>query len=155
MPSRQPRDCWRRLRTKQTKGDTSRRTISVCGDGPRFGPRQSLAVFTPLSNFSRTDHFRISTSGYRLDGQCTAGLQLGALWEQQTTSVRLTGNLAGQEGRVLVLTGTVGKFPPVRLAFAWTQANTIPIILGQINFLLEFDVCFFRARSLFEIKPKS
>ncbi len=84
-----------------------------------------------------------------------AGLQLGALWEQQTTSVRLTGNLAGQEGRVLVLTGTVGKFPPVRLAFAWTQANTIPIILGQINFLLEFDVCFFRARSLFEIKPKS
>ena len=24
-----------------------------------------------------------------------AGLQLGALWEQQTTSVRLTGNLAG------------------------------------------------------------
>lgn len=72
-----------------------------------------------------------------------AGLQLGALWEQQTTSVKLTGNLAGQEGRVLLATGTVGKFPPVRLAFAWTQANTTPIILGQINFLLEFDVCFF------------
>jgi hypothetical protein len=84
-----------------------------------------------------------------------AGLQLGALWEQQTTSLRLTGNLAGQEGRVLLVTGTVGKFPSVRLAFAWTKANTIPIILGQINFLLEFDVCFFRARSLFEIKPKS
>ena len=84
-----------------------------------------------------------------------AGLQLGALWEQQTTSLRLTGNLAGFEGRALLLTATIGKFPPVRLAFAWVQANTIPIILGQINFLLEFDVCFFRSRSLFEIKPKS
>ena len=84
-----------------------------------------------------------------------AGLQLGATWEQQATPVRLTGNLSGQEARVLILTGSVGKFPPVRLAFAWTKANAIPVILGQINFLLEFDVCFFRARSMFEIKPKS
>jgi hypothetical protein len=84
-----------------------------------------------------------------------AGLQLGATWEQQTTPVRLTGNLSGQEARVLILTGSVGKFPPVRLAFAWTKANAIPVILGQINFLLEFEFCFFRARSMFEIKPKS
>jgi|GEM_PF-3158502 len=28
------------------------------------------------------------------------------------------------------------------------------LILGQANFFLEFDVCFFRARSEFEVRPK-
>jgi hypothetical protein len=82
------------------------------------------------------------------------GVQLGAVWEEQTTPVQLTGNLAQAEARVLVVTAAVGKFPPVRLAFAWTKVNTVPVILGQVNFFLEFDVCCFRARSVFEIKPK-
>ncbi len=45
-------------------------------------------------------------------------------------------------------------FPMVSLAFAWTQATDVPLILGQANFFFEFDVCFFRARSEFEICPK-
>jgi hypothetical protein len=40
------------------------------------------------------------------------------------------------------------------LAFAWTQASNIPLILGQANFFLEFDVCFSRVRSEFEVRPK-
>jgi hypothetical protein len=83
------------------------------------------------------------------------GLRLGAIWEHQTTSVQLTGNLAISEARVLVVSGAVGKLPPVRLAFAWTRTDSTPIILGQINFSLEFDVCFFRSRHRFEVKPKS
>jgi hypothetical protein len=82
------------------------------------------------------------------------GLQLGAVWEQQLTPVRLTGNLAQAEARVLVANGVVGTFPPVRLAFAWTKLDNVPVILGQVNFFLEFDVCFFRARSVFEVRPK-
>ena len=82
------------------------------------------------------------------------GLQLGADWEAQTTSVQLTGNLAQQEARVLLVTATVGNLPPVRLAFAWTRNNAVPVILGQVNFLMEFDVCFFRSRAVFEVKPK-
>jgi hypothetical protein len=83
------------------------------------------------------------------------GLRLGAVWEQQTTPVRLTGNLAASEARVLVVSTAVGSFPPVKLAFAWTQSGSVPVVLGQINFFLEFDVCFFRSRSLFEIKPRT
>jgi ABC-type uncharacterized transport system YnjBCD substrate-binding protein len=83
-----------------------------------------------------------------------SGLQLGADWDAQTTSVQLTGNLAQQEARVLLVTATVGKFAPVRLAFAWTRSNAVPVILGQVNFLMEFDVCFFRSRAVFEVKPK-
>lgn len=82
------------------------------------------------------------------------GRQLGAVWDQQTTSVRLTGNLARFEARSLIVSATVGEFTPVRLAFAWTRADNVPLILGQVNFFLEFDVCFFRSQKVFEIKPK-
>ncbi len=82
------------------------------------------------------------------------GRQLGAVWDQQVTPVHLTGNLARFEARVLIVSATVGKFAPVRLALAWTQANNVPLILGQVNFFLEFDVCFFRSQKIFEVKPK-
>jgi hypothetical protein len=82
------------------------------------------------------------------------GIRLGAVWEAQTTPVKLTGNLAQQEARVLIVSATASKFSPVRLAFAWTKSDEIPLILGQVNFFMEFEVCFFRSQSAFEIKPK-
>ncbi len=84
----------------------------------------------------------------------SAGVQLGAVWERQTIPVPLTGNLSASEARVLVLEATVGRFAPVRLGFAWAQTDGVPVLLGQTNFFLEFDVCFFRSRSVFEIRPK-
>jgi len=69
--------------------------------------------------------------------------------------VQLTGNLATSEARVLLVSAVVGGFSPVRLAFAWSHSNAVPVILGQINFFLEFDVCFFRSRSLIEVRAKS
>jgi hypothetical protein len=49
------------------------------------------------------------------------GLQLGAVWAQQTRHVQLTGNLASVPARGLVVSAIVGQFPPVRLAFAWAN----------------------------------
>jgi hypothetical protein len=49
---------------------------------------------------------------------------------------------------------TYPSFPPVRLAFAWAQVSTIPLILGQVNFFAEFDAYFSRALGIFEVKPK-
>jgi hypothetical protein len=69
--------------------------------------------------------------------QYEVGLELGAVWEQQTIPVRLTGNLANAEARVLTVSGTVATFAPVRLTFAWTQSSVSPVILGQLNFFLE------------------
>lgn len=83
------------------------------------------------------------------------GQQLGGIWEQQTTSVTLSGNLAMCEARALVVTARIGTFPPVRLAFAWARTDAVPVLLGQVNFFMEFDVCFFRSRALFEIRPKA
>jgi hypothetical protein len=81
------------------------------------------------------------------------GSKLGAIWESQTTRVSLTGNLGGHEARALILKVTVGDFAAARMAFAWTKATNIPLILGQINFFHEFDVCFHRTRLVFEVKP--
>jgi hypothetical protein len=82
------------------------------------------------------------------------GVQLGLDWEQQTRPVELSGNLASVEARVVVLSAVVGSFPSVRLAFAWARTDVISVILGQVNFFLEFDVCFFRSRGLFEVRPR-
>jgi len=83
------------------------------------------------------------------------GLQLGLVWEQHTAQVRLTGNLARLPARAVIVSGQVESFPPVELAFAWTQSEEVPMILGQVNFFMEFAVCFFGSQSTFEVKPKS
>lgn len=83
------------------------------------------------------------------------GLQLGLVWEQHTTPVHLTGNLARLPARAVIVSGQVESFLPVELVFAWTQSEQVPVILGQVNFFMEFDVCFFGSQSAFEVKPKS
>lgn len=79
------------------------------------------------------------------------GLQLGANWEEQTVRLPLAGNLASAEARGLFVYVQIGDLEPVRLAFAWTQASQVPLILGQTNFFREFDVCFQRSRHAIEI----
>ncbi len=83
------------------------------------------------------------------------GIELGAVWKRQTTPLQLTGNLAQYAARLLLVSASVGPFPPVRLAFAWTEAEHVPLLLGQINFFLEFNVCFYRSELTFEITPKA
>ena len=83
-----------------------------------------------------------------------AGVQLGAVWEHETIAVQLAGNLANSDARAILVMATIGQFAPVRLAFAWTRNNHVPVILGQVNFFMEFDVCFFRSQLAFEVTLK-
>lgn len=82
------------------------------------------------------------------------GLQLGAVWENQTVSIPLSGNLAQSDSRGLVLSSSVAQFPPVLLAFAWTELRNTPVILGHMNFFAEFNVCFYRHELAFEVCPR-
>jgi hypothetical protein len=82
------------------------------------------------------------------------GLELGAVWEEQTVPIQLSGNLAKMEARGLVLSATIAEFSSVLLAFAWTQSREAPLILGHMNFFTEFDVCFYRADLAFELRPR-
>lgn len=82
------------------------------------------------------------------------GKELGAVWEHQTVKLSLTGNLAQFEARAIIVSAEIGQFSPVDLAFAWTRNENVPVILGQVNFFLEFDVCFFASEMFFEINRK-
>ncbi len=86
------------------------------------------------------------------------GRALGAVWQEQRIEVQLAGNLAHYEARAIVLRATIsleGEFGgETNLAFAWTRAESVPLLLGQLNFFDEFEVCFYRARRFFEVTPK-
>jgi hypothetical protein len=109
-----------------------------------------------LINLSYAD-FSVSTNAL-LDTGSTVnllpyeiGVQLGAIWKEQTVRLPLAGNLARVEARGLFMRVQIGNLEPVRLAFAWAQTSDVPLILGQTNFFREFDVCFKRSRRMIEI----
>jgi hypothetical protein len=79
------------------------------------------------------------------------GIRLGAIWEEQIVRLPLAGNLARVEARGLFVQVQIGNLEPVRLAFAWAQVSSVPLIFGQTNFFREFDVCFQRSQRTIEI----
>lgn len=83
------------------------------------------------------------------------GIRLGGSWNAEAPTIELTGNLARFKAQPLIVTVEVAHFGPIRMAFAWTKATDVPLILGQVNFFMEFDVCFFRSMNRFEVRPRS
>jgi hypothetical protein len=83
------------------------------------------------------------------------GVQLGAEWEDRKAILRLSGSLGNQPAVPLVATAEMEDLPAARLAFAWIKQSGVPLVLGQTNFFMEFDVSFYRSVLEFEIRPKS
>lgn len=83
------------------------------------------------------------------------GIQLGATWNDRQAIIQLAGNLGNHPAMPLFATAEIGEYVPVQLAFAWVKQPHAPLILGQTNFFLEFDVCFYRSKLEFDVKPKS
>ena len=125
-------------------------------------PTLGEASFRPYLSFNLV-HQKVSvTASGLLDTGASVnvlsysiGTELGYEWERQTTALSLTGNLAQYEARVVLAQAVVGQFEPVQLVFAWTKATNVPLILGQVNFFMEFDVCFYRSQLKFAISPKA
>jgi hypothetical protein len=123
---------------------------------------QGQSLLRPLLPLTLQNNSRSTTVQALLDSGATvnvlsfnAGIELGLSWDEHARPITLAGNLAQYESRAVILTGRVGHFSPIPLIFAWTQAENIPLILGQVNFFAEFDVCFFASRKIFDISPKS
>lgn len=83
------------------------------------------------------------------------GIQLGGSWDERKAIIRLAGNLGNQAAMPLFAMGEIAEFAPVRLAFAWVKSDRVSLILGQTNFFMEFDICFYRSTLEFEIQPRS
>ncbi len=85
----------------------------------------------------------------------SVGVSLGFDWANEAAGLPLSGNLSAAATRMVVASATVDRFAPAPLVFTSVQSDALPILFGQVNFIMEFDVCFFRTRLLFEISPKS
>ena len=85
----------------------------------------------------------------------SVGLDLGYVWDESKNGLRLAGNLGRFRAQGILVPVTVASFTSVELAFAWTEVDTVPLLLGQVNFLMVFDVCIYRSRLQLEITPKT
>lgn len=85
----------------------------------------------------------------------TLGQQLGLDWDRLPDGGPLGGALSVVNTRAVVLTAEIGPFPRVRLPFLWAHVPLPRLILGQFNFFLEFDVCFFAPRGEFTVAPRT
>jgi len=83
------------------------------------------------------------------------GVQLGGVWDATKATLRLAGNLGSLPAMPFFALAEIGGFAPVRLAFAWVNSNAVPLILGQTNFFMEFEVCFYRSALEFEVTPRT
>jgi xanthosine utilization system XapX-like protein len=111
----------------------------------------TIPIALSYANFSISVNALLDTGSTVNLLPCDMGLQLGAIWEEQTVRLPLAGNLATVEARGLFVSVQIGNLEPVRLAFAWAKTSQVPLILGQTNFFREFDVCFQRSRRTIKI----
>jgi len=82
------------------------------------------------------------------------GLSLGMVWEEHNIPLTLTGALANYEARAAFIWASNTRLTgpkPVHLSVAWTTSNEAPVMLGQTNFLMEFNVCFYVSQGFFEV----
>lgn len=84
----------------------------------------------------------------------TVGRDLGLVWNASKATLRLAGVAAGANAMPVLIEAAIGNLPSVTLAFAWCESDAVPLVLGQTNFFMEFDVCFFTSRQQMSVKPK-
>ena len=128
--------------------------LKELGERKLFEPMPYLPFTLDLNGNSK-EVFGLMDSGSTINVlPYSVGLELGAIWENQRIPLRLVGNLANFEARALFINAQIKNFQSVELAFAWTQSDYATLILGQTNFFSEFNVCFFREDSEFEITKR-
>ena len=82
------------------------------------------------------------------------GSALGAVWDEQQILGNLTGALSRVETRALAVHANSPKIEgaqDVALLFAWAKTDEVPVLFGQLNFLMEFNACFYRSQNYFEV----
>lgn len=84
------------------------------------------------------------------------GEQLGFVWEAQRLPLPMGGLLPNAKAFAIPVTLTLDPFPPIELAFAWTDVSQakLRVLLGQINFFQYFKITFTAYEQHFEIAPK-
>jgi len=84
----------------------------------------------------------------------SVGTSLGLVWQPNKATIRVAGIAQGAAMPVL-LSADFGDIHDATLAFAWYPTDAVPLVLGQTNFFMEFDICFFGSRREFRVVPKA
>jgi hypothetical protein len=85
------------------------------------------------------------------------GLMLGFKPELQPLLDPIVGALGEHEVRGIKVTGWQPQYQPdnrLILVVGWVQDDSVPVIFGQMNFFMEFNVCFYRSENWFDIRHK-
>ena len=118
----------------------------------------SLMPYVPLRLFNGDEsisEYALVDSGSTINVMpFSIGTRLGLDWEQQSKSINLTGNLAGVAAKGVVVEAQAGASERTTLVFAWARTDNMPLLLGQVNFFMEFEVCFNRSQQSFEINHR-
>jgi hypothetical protein len=84
------------------------------------------------------------------------GEELGFVWKEQRLALPMGGLLPDAKAFAVPVQLTLDPFPPVELAFAWTNVShaKLRVLLGQVNFFQYFTITFMAYNNHFEISPK-
>ena len=84
------------------------------------------------------------------------GEQLDFVWEEQRLPLPMGGLLPDAKAFAVPITFTLEPFPPVELAFAWTNVSQarLRVLLGQVNFFQYFKVTFTAYEQHFKISAR-
>src|SRR5262245_13663376 len=74
---------------------------------------------------------------------CSLGATLGVDWDSLPSPTSVGGAGGQVPGKVLAVDAFINGFPPVSLLFSWLKSDSFPFVLGQTNFFMLFDVCFY------------
>ena len=78
------------------------------------------------------------------------GVQLGLAWNPNKATIRVAGFADRAFAMPVLLSMEFADFAEITQAFAWCQSDDMPLVLGQTNFFMEFDLCFFRSKLEFQ-----
>lgn len=81
------------------------------------------------------------------------GKKLGVPWNALAIPISL-GGISKAPAKAMLVDLVIGPFIAVQMAFGWAKTDDVPLLLGQVNFFEQFDVCFHRSQLYFEVQPK-
>lgn len=83
------------------------------------------------------------------------GTDLGLSWEQSSNDFELHGLAETLPAKAVAVDLEIGSWPSLKMAFAWSAQDEMPVILGQGNFFEMVDICFLRSQGLMRLElPK-
>lgn len=73
------------------------------------------------------------------------GEELGLSWERSTQDFQLLSLAGSSPAKAVAVDLRLGHWPDLKMTFAWSAVSETAVILGQVNFFQEVDICFSRS----------